>query len=490
MSGIAVSYGSSEEADLRRMLSKLEHRGEVSGIEKLQQVILGYRSNLVNGDDFPHSVETFSSNGRTCAVCDGYLFRGELFDHDNSSRIASEYQEKGASFVEELEGTFALAVTDGESLLVARDPCGIKPLYYGTENGTTYFASEIKELLEVTEDINIFPPGHIFTPSQGFQPFGQETGEKNTITKDPRRAAQQLKELMVRAVERRYLQSERPGVLLSGGLDSSIVAAAARNVCTDLQTFSVGLQNSPDLEAARLVARHIGSQHHEHVYTEEEILQVLSEVIYYLESFDAPLVQSAVANYFASRLAAESGCHAVLCGEGADELFGGYHYVKDLESPEEVEKELQSIISIGHAMGFQRVDRMNNAHSLESHVPFMDLEVMDFASAVPLDWKIYGDEQVEKWILRQAFTRDLPDPVVWRRKAQFSHGTGCQEMMEQLAEERVSDAEFYKAQEQNEGLLIRTKEEYLYFRIFKDFYPQDSAAEAVVQWSTLDGDNV
>ncbi len=490
MSGIAVSYGSSDEADLRRMLAKLEHRGEMSGIVRKQDIALGYRSNCLNGAASPGDVETFSSNGETSAVCDGYLFHGALFDHDNSSLVARLYEKKGMDFLEELEGTFALAVTDGESLLVARDPFGIKPLYYGQENGTTYFASEIKELAEVTEDINIFPPGHYYTPRHGFQPYEQETAaDPDPMTEEPEKAARQLNEIMVRAVERRFLEEERPGILLSGGLDSSIVAAAARHISPDLGTFAVGLQGSPDLQAAQLVAQHVGTRHHEHVYTEEEIMQVLAEVIYYLESFDAPLVQSAIANYFASRLAAEAGCHAVLCGEGADELFGGYHYIKELESDEAVESELQKIISIGHAMGFQRVDRMNNAHSLESHVPFMDQEVMDFAAVLPLAWKIHGKEQVEKWILRRAFTRELPESVVWRRKAQFSHGTGCNEMMEQLAARRISDADFARAREQNPGLLIRTREECLYFRIFQEFFPQEAAADSVVQWSSLEGDN-
>ncbi len=492
MSGIAVSYGSSEEADLKRMLSKLEHRGELSGIESLDNISMGYRSNHVNqliGDETPGESDTFSINGKACAVCDGYLFNDELFDHDNSSLVAGMFQEKGTRFVEDLEGTFALAVTDGSSFLVARDPFGIKPLYYGNEKGTTYFASEIKELVEVTEDINVFPPGHYYTPRHGFQPYGQVAGEKRVITKDPEKAARQLKQLMVQAVERRFLENERPGILLSGGLDSSVVAAAARNITENLETFSVGLWGSPDLEAARLVARHLGSKHREHVYTEEEIMQVLAQVIYHLESFDAPLVQSAIANYFASKLAAEAGCHSILCGEGADELFGGYHYVKDLGSEEAVEQELMNIISIGHAMGFQRVDRMNSAHSLESHVPFMDQDVVEFAAAVPLDWKIFGKEQTEKWILRTAFTHDLPEKIVWRRKAQFSHGTGCNKMMEQVAEARISDEEFYKAQNENEGIMLRTKEECLYYHIFKTFYPQDSAAQSVVQWSSLEGDN-
>ncbi len=488
MSGIAVSYGTSEEADLRRMLSKLEHRGEVTGIQRIGNMALGYCSNHINEGNSSENVTTFSSNGKTSAVCDGYLFSDELFDHDHSSLVAASFQEKGADFLKDLEGSYALAVTNGESLLVARDPFGIKPLYYGKNNGKIYFASEIKELAEVTEDINVFPPGHYYTPQKGFQPFAIDPQSSDEPMDDPENAASNLREIMVRAVEKRFLENEHPGVLLSGGLDSSIVAAAAKHNNENLETFAVGLEGSPDLEAALLVAKHLDARHQQHVYTEEEIMQVLAKVIYHLESFDAPLVQSAIANYFASKLAAEAGCHSVLCGEGADELFGGYHYIKELESDEAVEKELLNIISIGHGMGFQRVDRMNSAHSLESHVPFMDHDLLEFALGTPLDWKIHGQKQIEKWILRQAFEDDLPNEVVWRRKAQFSHGTGCNEMMERLADTRVSNREFLKAQEQNDDILIRNKEEYLYYRIFKEFYPQESAAESVVQWSSLEGD--
>ncbi len=488
MSGIAVSHGASEEADLRRMLAKLEHRGEMSGIKNLGNITLGYRSNHIGGGKSSEDVTTFSSNGKTSAVCDGYLFNDDLFDHDHSSLVAASYQQKGKDFLNDLEGSYALAVTNGESLLVARDPFGIKPLYYGQDKEKTYFASEIKELAEVTEDINVFPPGHYYTPQGGFQPFTSDPRGSEEPMKNPEVAASRLKEIMVRAVEKRFLENERPGVLLSGGLDSSIVAAAARHNTENLETFAVGLEGSADLEAAQLVAQYLDAQHTQHVYTEEEIMQVLAKVIYHLESFDAPLVQSAIANYFASKLAADAGCHSVLCGEGADELFGGYHYIKELESEEAVEKELLNIISIGHGMGFQRVDRMNSAHSLESHVPFMDLDLLEFALGTPLDWKIYGQEQVEKWILRQAFEDDLPDDVVWRRKAQFSHGTGCNEIMERLADARVSDSKFLMAQEQSDDILLRTKEEYLYYTIFKEFFPQEAAADSVVQWASLEGD--
>jgi len=492
MSGIAVSYGTSEEADLRRMLSKLEHRGELTGMKVMGNVTFGYRSNhYVEGDGPADEVSTFASNGGIYAVCDGNLYHDEAAGHDESSYIADSFREKGNDFVEDLEGTFALAVAEKGSLLVARDQFGIKPLYYGQEDGVTYFASEIKELAEVTDDINIFPPGHYFTPRQGFKPYNnQESFEAEKALDNPYKAARHLHKIMTRAVEKRIFDGEHPGVLLSGGLDSSAVAAAARKFYPKLETFAVGLAGCADLEAARIVARYIGSSHYEYIFTEEEMMKYLPEVIYYLESFDAPLVQSSMANFFASRLAAEAGCHSVLCGEGADELFGGYHYFKHLKSEEEVKQEMQKIVSIGHGMSFQRVDRMNSAHSLEAHVPYMDAEVFDFAFKVPIEWKIYGSEEVEKWVLRTAFQDDLPHEIAWRRKAQFSHGSGCSDVLAGLAEEKVSDEEYRRIKEQNPDVNIRSKEECLYFKIFREFYPQDSAADTVVQWACMEGDNV
>lgn len=488
MSGIVASDGASCITDITRMLDKLKHRGDTSGINVITNTALGYRSNKMNSNNQPATGETFFTNGKVSAVCDGYLLEGNHLKHDNSNLIVKSLQEQGKNFLKNLDGCFALAVTDGESLLAARDLFGIKPLYYGRNKDTMYFASEIKALAEVTTDIHHFPPGHCYTPKDGFQPFLGESSQTEIFLDGPQQAALQLKQLLTGAVEKHYLPEEHPGILLSGGLDSSIIASAALENSEKLKTFAVGLAGSPDLEAASLVARHLGAIHHEHIYTKDEIMQVLSEVIYYLESFDAPLVQSAIANYFASKLAAEAGCRSVLCGEGADELFGGYHYVKNMASPEKMKKEFQRILSIGHAMGFQRVDRMNNAHSLEPHIPFMCEEVVDFAAAVPLNWKIYGQDQTEKWILRLAFENDLPEEIIWRRKAQFSHGTGCHTIMEQISDFRITDEEFKRAKEQHSNVLLRTKEEYLYFSIFKEHFPQDMATKSVVQWSELEGD--
>lgn len=439
------------------------------------------------GMDKTEAVTSYLKKGSMGIVMDGCLFNEEMGEDEECAYVMDLFQENGKDFLDQLEGAFAFALTDGKSLFVARDPYGIKPLYYGSRNDTTYFASEIKELAEVTKDINIFPPGHYYTSQKGFGRYEYGNGEQEELG-SKKEAAKTLKRITVEAVRKRVSPDCRAGILLSGGLDSSVIAAAARHAFNEVETYAVGLEGSPDLEAARKVASHLNAKHRECVYTEKDILKVLPEVIYYLESYDAPLVESAIANYFVSRMAAEAGCDSVLCGEGADELFAGYHYIKDFASEEAIEKELESIISIGHSMGFQRVDRMNAAHGLDSQMPFMDQEIVEFAQSTPLEWKLYGEEKLEKWILRKAFDGELPHEVTWRCKAQFSHGTGSNDIMEGISDRLISDREFQQAVENNRDILVRTKEEYLYYKIFKEFFPYDSAAEAVVHWSDLNGE--
>lgn len=503
MGGIVVSLGDSPREKMFTMLEKLEHRGPSWGTWSRGQVTLGHRGQgpgdleknqaregkVDKRDDPAGDVPPGRGGSREIsAVLDGYLHSHRMDPGENLKELSGALGRDKKSYLRGLDGTFAFAVSDGEELLAARDPFGIKPLYYGSLGDNLYFTSEIKALQAVTPDINIFPPGSYYQPGQGFRSYlerGKGAGEPKDKSPygHPGEAASDLKRKMIKAVEKRLEGGEEPGVLLSGGLDSSIVAAAASQFSDQVKTFSVGVEGSPDLEAAETVAKSLGTRHYQYVYSLQEILQVLPRVIYHLESYDAPLVQSAIANYFASRMAAQEGCGSILCGEGADELFAGYHYIKDMPDQEQVEKELEKIMSIGHAMGFQRVDRMNSAHSLESHVPFMDRSVCQVAGILPLDWKIYGEQQVEKWILRVAFDGELPAEIVWRKKEQFSHGTGCNEVMGKLAGDSISDQEFARERDINGSRRVRTKEELLYYRLFKLYYPQEDAVESVALWS-------
>ncbi len=481
MGGIAISFGKSGEKELEKILNKIKHRGKKIEINKFGKVILGETS--IFTDEDPSGIS--SAQEDVYIMLDGFVYQNDNYASSGKTKLlVNQFKDKGVKFLEELKGSFALAAVKGDKLFVARDPYGVKPLYYGKENGTLYFSSEIKGLLEVTNDINIFPQGHYYVSGEGFKKYKPFSVKRDFNFQDPYEASQKLKELFVEAIEKRTQENKRIGVLLSGGLDSSVLAAVANDVLNEsLETFSVGIKDCPDLEAARAVTKFLGIRHQIMTYTVEEAMKILPEVIYHLESYDAPLVQSSIANYFVSKMASDIGCDSILCGEGADELFGGYHYVKDFDSEKDIEKELDDIFSIGHSMGFQRVDRMNSAHGLESHIPFMDENIIEFANAIPLEWKIKGDEQVEKWILRQTFSSDLPSEVVWRQKAQFSHGTGCQEVMGQMAEDTISDEEFEKEKIISDNRVIRTKEELLYYRIFKEFFPQKSVQELVVLWS-------
>ncbi len=395
---------------------------------------------------------------------------------------------------------FALAALweDG-SIVLARGPLGLRPLYYLERDGRpASFASEMKALCPLGPDIRAFPPGHVFVNGQ----FHRVTRVADLATDAPRdadAAAVELARLVEEAVERGCRSgavsfeeghSAPVAVFLSGGIDSSVVAAAAASRLGPdrLRSFAVGTADSTDLPLARLVARHLGIRHTEQVFGEEEVREVLPDVIYHLESFDAPLVRSSVANYLVGRMAAEAGCRLALCGEGGDELFAGYSYLKTLQPRRRVAEELVTLLEGGHANGFQRVDRMTAAHGLEARVPLSAPDLVAFAMGVPLDWKIHPESGQEKWLLRQAFRDRLPRAVVERPKAKFYEGSGTESLMLRVADSLVSDADLEREQgrEIGPGLLLDTKEKLLYYRIFREYFPHRSVLETIGWTRTLE----
>lgn len=370
--------------------------------------------------------------------------------------------------LEQERGSFALTAAMPDGVFLARDPLGVCPLYYGRlDDDALCFASEVKALLEVTDDVQEFPPGTWYNSREGFQPF-YEVEQRPALNEDAVELAGGLRLRLEQAVARR-VDSEVMGCWLSGGLDSSAMAALARPHVPELHTFAAGLAGAPDLKFARQMAETLDTDHHEVIVTLKELLAALPDVIYHLESFDALLVRSSITNYLATKCAAEY-VGSVFSGEGADELFGGYAYLKELEA-DEIPDELVDITQRLHNTALQRVDRSASSHGLVAHVAFLDLDVVECAMHIPAQLKLKRDEgMTEKWILRQALADALPEEVLWRRKAKFWQGAGVGDLLAQYADEQISDDDFRCERSLPNGWLLNTKEELMYYRIFKEHF--------------------
>jgi len=365
---------------------------------------------------------------------------------------------------------FVAAGADGH-FVAARDPVGIKPLYWAQRDGAVRFASEMHAFGPHWQaDVEPFPPGCAWTPETGLVRFATAVDEDPGPPPDPDEYVRGTREALINAVERQLMGDVPVGVFLSGGLDSSLVAAiAARALAREgkrLQTFAVGTPESPDLAAARRVAEHIGSNHHETTYTAEDALDALPTVVRSIESFDPGLVRSAVPNFMLARFTAEH-VKVVLTGEGADELFAGYDYLREFTTADALHAELVRTVSGLHNLNLQRCDRVTMAHGLEARVPFLDREVIDWALRLPAEAKLSPPGTPEKRLLREAFDGWLPEDLLWREKAEFGDGSGARDVLSAATEAEVSDAEFEAERDAVEPPL-RTKEELAYYRIFRE----------------------
>jgi len=362
------------------------------------------------------------------------------------------------------EGRFAQAQASSSGIVLKRDRIGAAPLYYGwTNDGDLCFASEVKGLLVATNDIHELLPGTIFDGEKTATYFKLEV--KTPINNSPQEIAAELRKRLDSAVQQ-YIGNGKNGSWLSGGIDSSALAALARKHVDKLYTFSAGLKGAPDLEFARIVATHIKSDHHELMVDFNMILKTLPEVIYHLESFDALLVRSSILNYLVAR-EASIFVPEVYSGEGGDELFAGYDYLKSLH-PSQLPEELIDIIGRLHNTALQRVDRCASAHGTVAHVAFLDPSVVDYVLQIPIEYKIRNG--LEKWILRRSVSDLLPASILDRPKAKFWQGGGFLELLSNFAEDKVSDKDFDSERVLPNGWKLNTKEELLYYRIFKEHF--------------------
>ena len=452
MCGFVCLWKIDDEELAQGMIQRIAHRGpDATQIVRAPHapVIMAHARLSIIGPD--NGAQPFYQGD------DLLVFNGEIYNHadlravlggglfqtaSDSETILHLFRSGAPRWIARLDGMFAFVLATSERIVAARDPLGIKPLYMARIGNGVAFASELKAFDGIeTDTIEAIPPGGLFDSAGGPRrwyriPHGAAQPEADLSVEA---TATELRLLMEEAVRKWMVADVEVGCFLSGGLDSSIIAAlAARHAPYRLKTFSVGAEGSPDLLAARRVADHIGSQHFEYAFGPDDVAKVLPKVIYHLESADIDLVRSAIPTHFAARLARRH-VKAVLTGEGADELFAGYAYHHAyVDRPRELAEELTRSLAAMHNINLQRVDRITMGESLEARTPFLNRDLIEFAQSVPATLKLRRTEPgarestgptTEKWILRRACADLLPDEFVWRKKAQFDEGSGTVDML-------------------------------------------------------------
>ncbi len=509
MCGIAASYGGIDPDEATMMLDRLTHRGpDDEGSMEVGGNWIGHRRlSIVDVSGGKQPLRTKPHN--LFLVGNGEVYnheevREDLADADFLTSSDNEvalhlFDEQGPEAFSKLRGMFAFVIAGEDGRFVAaRDPVGIKPLYWARRNGQIRFASELRAFEEDWQpDVEAFPPGHYWTPEEGLTRFDTAVprtkkelwsfdGPSEPGARSPAEILDQVRERLIKTVERQMMGDVPVGVFLSGGLDSSLIAAIAARWYAErgerLKTFAVGLEDSPDLLAARVVAEHLGTEHHESVYTAEDALLVLPKVVRTIESFDPALVRSAVPNYMLAELTAEH-VKVVLTGEGADEIFAGYEYLDGFETEDDLHDELVRTIEGLHNLNLQRCDRVTMAHSLEARVPFLELDMIELGLALPAGWKLASEDQIEKRLLRQAFDGWLPEEFLWRKKSQFGDGSGASSVLKQRMEESVTEEDLKRERDEAEPPL-RTREELAYYRIFAEVLGDISTKRTVGRFAT------
>ena len=515
MCGILCAFDLKQSRDIVRpqvleMSKKLRHRGlDWSGIYDTDNAILSHeRLAIVDPTSGKQPLISPSENLILAANGEIYNHRTlrENCENDYAFKTQSDcevilalYQKYGKSFVKKLNGIFAFAIYDKDKneYFIARDHMGIIPLYMGWDkNGTFYVASELKALEGVCTKIELFPPGHYFNSSDPKPERWYETQwDTYESVKDNLTSIEILHDALSDAVHRQLMSDVPYGVLLSGGLDSSITSALAKKFASkrvesndtqaawwpQLHSFSVGLEGSPDLAAAQEVAKHIGTVHHEVKFTIQEGLDAIREVVYHLETYDITTIRASTPMYLMARAIKALGIKMVLSGEGADELFGGYLYFHKAPNAKEFHEETVRKLDKLHQYDCLRANKSLAAWGIEGRVPFLDKEFIEIAMRMNPKDKMITEDRMEKWVLRKAFEDYLPDSVTWRQKEQFSDGVGYSwiDKLKEITEEKVTDKQMKKANKKFSINPPQNKEEFYYRSIFENHFPGDAAAMSV-----------
>ena len=515
MCGIVCAFNTSNDKLLRsrvlEMAKTIRHRGpDWSGIYSNKNAIIAHER-LAIVDPSSGQQPLFSQDDRYILAANGEIYnhkelRDEFPDYNFSTKSDCEvilplYEKYGPDFLDKINGIFAFAIYDShkDEYFIARDHMGIIPLYIGwDEKNVFYVSSELKALEGQCEKIELFPPGQYLISSENkFKKWYIRDWEYFDNVKSLESDITKLRESLEDAVKRQLMSDVPYGVLLSGGLDSSITSAIAKKysekrIETDdtqrawwpqLHSFSVGLKGSPDLAAARKVANHIGTVHHEIIFTIQEGLDAIKDVIYNLETYDITTVRASTPMYLMARVIKSMGIKMVLSGEGADELFGGYLYFHKAPSAESFHEETVRKLNKLHMYDCLRANKSLAAWGVEGRVPFLDKEFIDVAMTLNPKDKMINNQRMEKWILRKAFQDYLPDEILWRQKEQFSDGVGYSwiDSLKEYVSDLISDQEMADAKIKFPIKTPTTKEEYYYRSLFSEHFPSNTAAMSVPQ---------
>lgn len=515
MCGIVCVFDTKQKNEAIRpqileMSKKIRHRGpDWSGIYQHDNVIFSHER-LAIVDPTSGKQPLFTKDSKVALAVNGEIYnhqelRSEFPDYEFLTQsdcevILALYRRDGKNFLEKLNGIFAFALYDEENdaYLIGRDHMGIVPLYMGWDkNGSFYVASELKSLEGVCNKIEEFLPGHFLYSKDGqeLQQWYKRDWTDFENVKDNKTDIAAIRKGLEEAVHRQLMSDVPYGVLLSGGLDSSIIAAVTAKYARQriesgdtqeawyprLHSFAVGLEGSPDLAAARKAADHIGSVHHEIKYTVQEGLDAIKDVIYHLETYDVTTIRASTPMYLLARVIKSMGIKMVLSGEGSDELFGGYLYFHKAPSAQAFHEETVRKLGKLHLYDCLRANKSLMAWGIEGRVPFLDKEFMDIAMNINPKDKMITPERMEKWVLRKAFEDILPESIAWRQKEQFSDGVGYSwiDTLKQVAEDEVTDEMMANAKFRFPINVPMSKEEYRYRTIFESHFPSDSAASCV-----------
>ncbi|MBE7648776.1 asparagine synthase B [Tenacibaculum finnmarkense] len=521
MCGIVCAFDLKQPSDSLRpqvleMAKKIRHRGpDWSGVYSDDKVIMAHER-LAIVDPASGQQPLFSADKKLILAANGEIYNHrelaknlknpyEFQTASDCEVILALYKEKGVDFVDDLNGIFGFALYDVEKdeYFVARDHMGIIPLYIGwDQNGTFYVASELKALEGTCSKIELFPPGHYMSSKDGkFVQWYKRDWEDYQAVKDNETSISEVKEALEAAVHRQLMSDVPYGVLLSGGLDSSVISAIAKKYSQkriesddtsaawypQLHSFSVGLEGSPDLAAAQKVADHIGTVHHEIKFTIQEGLDAIKDVIYNIETYDITTIRSSTPMYLMARVIKSMGVKMVLSGEGADEIFGGYLYFHKAPNAEEFHEETVRKLDKLHMYDCLRANKSLMAWGIEGRVPFLDKEFMDVAMRINPQDKMINGQRMEKWVIRKAFEDMLPESVAWRQKEQFSDGVGYDwiDTLKEVVDKEVTDEQLANAKFRFPIQTPTNKEEFYYRTIFEEHFPSDTAALSVPQEASV-----